>query len=631
MADGPLPLLHRAAIAYLAAPLGLWLLGWLRLEVAVPAAALLAAGLWRTLSGPWRTARPSRTAAVLVLASLALVALTPAGGILVDATFLNWPTHRGVLLDLVRGRWPAYLPDYLGNGPLLLRYYLGWYLPPALAARATGVASLDWAVPLWTWLGLALFALLAARPYQTLRAALIAVAVLFFFNGLDPLDDRLAALLEAFADAPAPAESLHYDSFYWMFHSGPQHAATAGLGTLLLLQLRNHPRFLGAGGVVWTTCAFWSPIAALGLAPLAAASLVRRGRLRATLSWQNAAALPLAGLVALYLAGGEVGFPRAWVWNLWEDPWHLAARLALLYATEFLVVAVLVWRAAPATAREPCFVAALVALLAAPLFFYGTNPYSEWTVKFSLAAQVAVAYCAAWVLAGRSPKALGATTAPTHGGAGLLAAVPAQALGMRPRRGRSVAYWLLAGALVVGAVPMLRTMARSRFHPVAHEWTGESLITDVRWDFVRQRTASKLPRLLAVVLRGPHSAAGGLGARVIEARYDLHLDGRSRLVYARRDCDLESELRTWLFLEVHYDDADRLPWRSNRPPWDEWTVRASHDGRERLLMRLEPRHFKDGGCIAGARLRSDGPIRIRTGQLGVGGRTLWEAEARLNE
>ena len=60
--DGGLPLVHRLAVAYLAAPVAVWLLGWFQWWFGIPAAALLAASLWRALSGsgPTRLTPPRR-------------------------------------------------------------------------------------------------------------------------------------------------------------------------------------------------------------------------------------------------------------------------------------------------------------------------------------------------------------------------------------------------------------------------------------------------------------------------------------------------------------------------------------------------------------------------------------------
>lgn len=641
-ATGQLPLLHRAAIAYLALPLAVWLLGWFRLWVGVPAAVLLAAALWQTLSGSWRPAAPSRAVLVLLAASAALVGLAPVGGVFVDSAFFNWPVHRAVTLDLARTRWPVHLAQYAGDDPALLRYYLAWYLPPSLVARAVGEASLDWAVPAWTWVGAALTVLMAARSFPSLRTAAIGVAVVLFFNGLDPVEDRLLLVLERMTAASAAAHSPHYDSLFWMFYAAPQHFLSAGLGALLLLQLRNHPRFLVASGVVLSACAFWSTLVAFGLLPLFAAAIAGRARLRAALSWQNGAATVLAALVALYLASGEVRFPWAWAWTAWEGPW-LPGRLALLYATEWLLVVVLVWRIVPSVFRDPCFVAAIAVLLSAPLVYYeGHGDFSEWTVKFPLAAQVVVAYYAAWALAGRPGRLV-------------------RSLGPLRRR---AAWWALAAVLVVGAVPMWRTMARVRFEPISHAATEESHATEFAPYVHAQRTAANPSPLLSALLK--EAGPTDLGVRLVQSRYDIYLRGRNRLLYVRRNCDVEAEFGSWLFLDVRYAEDGGLPPRT-RPPWDSWIARPSPEtpanpgaqlGPDRgigpearpapeappgpeaqeLLFKplrrrppgpLGPPLLKDGTCIAAARLLGDGPVRLRTGQIAPGGRVMWTAEARV--
>jgi len=608
---GPLPLLHRAAIAYLALPVAVWLLGWFRAWIALPATALLAAALWRALSGSWRPSAPSRVAVAVLVAALVLVGLAPAGGVFVDSAFFNWPVHRAVTLDLARNGWPVRVAQYSGEGPLLLRYYLGWYLPPSLVAQAVGEASLDWAVPLWTWLGVALTLLLAARSLPSPRSAAIAVSVVLFFNGLDAVEDRILPLLEGIARAPPSPHSPHYDSPFWMFHAAPQHFLSAGLGALTALQLRNHPRFLAAAGIVLLACAFWSTLVAIGLLPVFAAAVAGRDRLRAAASWQNGAAAVLASLVALYLASGEVGFSWAWIWTLWDGPW-LWGRLAVLYVAEFLIVGVLVWRVMPSAVRDPCVLASVAVLFSAPLVHYqGLGDFSEWTVKFPLAAQVVVAYHAAWALVGRR---VGGATGPR-----------------RPPR-RSVARALLAAALVVGAVPMWRTMARVRFGPISYASTEESHVTEFAPYVLAQRTTAHPPPLLSALLREADPA--GLGVRLVRSRYDVHLRGRNRLVYVRRDCNAEAEIGGWLFLEVVRAGDGRPPPRSRRPPWDPWVARPSPEGRELLFTPLRRPSagmplLKGGSCIVAARLRGGRPLRIRTGQIGPGGRLMWTAEAQV--
>lgn len=167
-AEPELPVLHRAAIIYLALPVGIWLLGWFEWWFGIPATALLVAGLWPALSGSWRVSLNAASLALLLVA-LIWVMLTQAGGLL-DLNNGHLQTHRAAFLDLGRGPWPTYLTPYIHDEPPLLRYYLGWWMPPGLAGKWFGAWALNWAVPLWTWGGVALVTLLFARGGATVHS-----------------------------------------------------------------------------------------------------------------------------------------------------------------------------------------------------------------------------------------------------------------------------------------------------------------------------------------------------------------------------------------------------------------------------------------------------------------------------
>ena len=144
-ASEEIPVLHRLAIIYLMLPVLIWLVGWFEWWFGVPAAVLMALGLWQALrparashkwqvfSGALRSAlRP--TTVVLLLIALAWVMTTAAGGVF-DVHNPDWHKHRSILLDLGRGDWPtepvASLRDHL-NVPILMRHYLGYYMVPGL-------------------------------------------------------------------------------------------------------------------------------------------------------------------------------------------------------------------------------------------------------------------------------------------------------------------------------------------------------------------------------------------------------------------------------------------------------------------------------------------------------------------
>ena len=389
--DPALPMLHRLAVVYLMLPVVVWLVGWFEWWLGLPAAALLAGALRRPLSGPWRLRAPTPAeAAVLAVAALWVLA-TAAGGVFDPRNFFFYE-QRVTLLDLGRHPWPTYLPDplaawrpALAEGPPatppLLRYYLGWHMVPGLAAHWLGPAALNWAVPLWTWAGVALIALLFTRGRRG-RALVIALAVLVFFSGMTfaglPAIESRGWVEELIKNRdwypfltyePAILRSI---SLTATLKFSPHHLLAAGLYTLLCLHLCRQPRFLAVLGVLLAAAPFWSAFVAVGLLPLLVVVLWKNG-VRPLLSWPNLClAGPLFGLVVLYLTSGAMDMSQGWMWQRegyggWP---RLMRRLLFFFLTEFLLLAVLLEAVRPAVRREPFFIAAVATLLLLPLYWY---------------------------------------------------------------------------------------------------------------------------------------------------------------------------------------------------------------------------------------------------------------------
>ena len=120
---------QRLAILYLVLPVAVWLIGWFHWWLSLPAVCLIALSLRRPLMGTWKTS-PIPTTALLLVVALVFVVVTPAAGIF-EVNNFDWDKHRAVFLDLGREDWPVYFNTYY-DSPVLLRYYLGYYIVPGL-------------------------------------------------------------------------------------------------------------------------------------------------------------------------------------------------------------------------------------------------------------------------------------------------------------------------------------------------------------------------------------------------------------------------------------------------------------------------------------------------------------------
>ncbi len=627
-------MLHRLAILYVTLPLAIWLVDWFEWWVSVPLMALLALGLRPALSGSWRAGPPTLATLVLLLAALGWVMLTGAGNFL-DHDNYDWPTNRAIFLDLARGAragGPTVYPmPYLEAEPFLLRYYLGWYMVPGLAGRWLGPATLNWAVPLWTWAGTVLVALLFARGLPTWRAALLAAVILVFFSGMDALKvlayEGLPGGIEFFEerfgnrgiywrpDVWGPTR-LDHPGNMMTFRFKPLHIIVAGLALLLMMQLRRQARFLAVVGIVLAACVFWSALVSISLLVLACGLLVCNP-LRPFLTWQNLLVAPLfAAVLALYLTSGKTDFYSAWLWQVYDDRWLMARDVVILYLTEFLVLAVLLWRTEPAIFRDPFFLIAVGLLLLAPWLIYGRLDFSELSRHLLMPPVMALAYFAArsvvhFLLELRRPTMLGDRVWTWM-------ETPA-------RRGSPAALTGLIAVLGIGAVSSVYEVAQafSNVGMLRYERAQITLL-DRPLNSITQRVSTDVPDLLQLLLRTPDIERTGAetGELVVETgTFDVYLED-ARLVYVHRRCHILDDSRetrdtaAHIFLHLYAADVNDLPEKRRRYGFDNLDFTF-----EDLRLPVAGRN----ACIAVRNLPGYPIIEMKTGQHLPDAGRLWEA------
>ena len=631
-----LPILHRLTIVYLTLPVVIWLLGWFRWWLGIPATVLLVAGLWRTLGGSWRVL-PRPATLVMLLMALGWVLMTAAGG-LFDVNNADWVKHRATLTDLARYAWPVHLPDPLAaflspetraQPDALLRYYLGYYMVPGLAGHWFGPAALNWAVPLWTWGGVALLVLLFTQRFARTRAAIVAAVVLMGFSGMDFL-----RILVLSGEAVPLFDSAHIESDDFLLYRilyasnmaslmwAPQHFLAGGLYTMLLVQLRGQPRFLASSGLLLATCLFWSPFVAVGLLPFVAVLFLDNG-LRPFLHWQNFLAPPLAILLATYLTSGAAEIAQGWLWH--KSDWgELVRWLPVFYLTEFVVMSLLLWRCRPQMRGDRFFLASVTTLLMLPVYTFGY--FNDLGMRASLPALMVLCWYCADVVSNpaigpirRQPKSrTKRRKRPTARRAAKKN--PTDEAETRRNRTRAALVGLLVSLLVVGAVTPLHELTRAYENVGAFRY--QQMLTSISTSTPRPVWTSHVAADVPAVLRGVLKAREDTGRvesrweSVIRSEFDVYRNGKL-LLYTKTPCT-EEDLRPLFFVDVWPKHTRDLPEHRKRRGFEsflhaELRIYALWLGERCAAIRKLPEYEID---------------RVVTGQLAQGGR-IWRGEFSL--
>jgi hypothetical protein len=294
--------LYRITFLYLLIPFIIFCVGWLRLAVMIPVVALILAAAFQLLRhAPEVEIEYSRKLLLwLLFFTGAWVFLSGVGGY----AFQNWDHHwrNAVLRDLIAYDWPVFYarPE---KGPItMLVYYVGYWLPAALAGKLFGWKFATFVLYVWTWLGVLLVVVHLHRKLKT--SMLNAALLLIFFSGMDALGSLLFAaeyptLWPPIQHLEIWAGNLQYSSFstqlFWVFNQ----AVPAWLCCILILE-SNSLLFDQSQRAslqpdqkvfIWSLCFFFAPLASIGLFPYLCIEWLRGRDFK--LLFKNLSLLPL--------------------------------------------------------------------------------------------------------------------------------------------------------------------------------------------------------------------------------------------------------------------------------------------------------------------------------------------------
>jgi hypothetical protein len=435
-----LDLLDRVAIAYLALPLVIFVLGWLELWAALPLVACIAYAL-KPLIGPKpvQGVRLPVTPMQLVLAVSVGIGWTvfAGGGHLLFAN-PDWHIRDAVLHDLVISRWPVGYGLLDGNESVL-RAPLAYYLPAALVGKLAGLPMAHMAMALWTAAGATLFLLqvLSLTPSRASTAVMV-VLIVVLFSGFDIIGCLLnyGGCFRANWDIAMHLEwwagNYQYSSMTTQLFWVPNHALGGWLTIGLLFRDGRETPLESLLPIIVVAATLWSPLSALGVVPFVLWKVISTALHERSLRFLEprvwAPALIVGLVIAAYLVLDASGIPKGL--SVSAQGAGPATDDLLRLAQFFLLEAGLIGFAILVIRPSSQVVLALVILALLPLAYFG--PGNDLVMRASIPSLAVLAIGACLAL---SRKTL---------------------IGSMVRK-----KWLLACLLVIGAVTPIQEFARA--------------------------------------------------------------------------------------------------------------------------------------------------------------------------
>jgi len=314
--------LRWVSMLYLALPWAIFFAGWLSPLWASAACALLLGGLvyfWRDgydVAGSFTAAlRRCRLREVALIGLIVVLCMMLSGVGGVGRQVNDYVKHNAVLLALVEHPWPVVFDrSALYDQPTALVYYIGYYLPGALAGKVGGWALCQLVMVVWTAIGVALSFAWMARLAGRYRV--LAVVVLLMAGGWD----LLGHVLPISADASLTTPSMDWWSGLFCYDSGfvsllwtPQHTLIGWLAPALAIDQLERRSDAGHQFFIAALAAMWSPFVMLGMMPLIAAGLIRGGwRGLGVTDWLVGPVLVLIAGLYFKTRGGELPLEPMW-------------------------------------------------------------------------------------------------------------------------------------------------------------------------------------------------------------------------------------------------------------------------------------------------------------------------------
>lgn len=379
------------SLIYLLCPYLLFVVGWLRPQLAVIVGIIVVFASIRVLgdvarqpaAGLVRNRQDLLAVAAVALSALLWVGLSGTGGI----GYQNYDLLKDntVLKDLVSRSWPVTYAAQEGEPPHVLDYYIAIYLLPAFVGKSLGWVAANLSLFIETYVGVLMGMLWFLRAVRT-RRLLAAMLIFIFASGLDIVGLMLIGTPFTLGDhIEFWAETWQYSSNTTLAFWVPQQAIVGWIVTGIIMCYSTQRAAAGSMLFIAATGILWSPTVTIGALALATATALLSARkdVRRVLTLQTtvgvlALLLPV-GL--MYLANAYYVDPRAadtaggrgqFIWQYYDIA-HRWPKLVLFEVLQFglFFAAVTAARSRAHVQEWALFAAAIATLVALPVYRYG--------------------------------------------------------------------------------------------------------------------------------------------------------------------------------------------------------------------------------------------------------------------
>lgn len=403
--------IETSSIVYLAAPLLLFFAFFIRISLAIPACLFITFCLiniaCKTNWHPLHRFSPQ----VFYALSLAATWLWLAGNFGELTQNSDWIKHYALLNYLAMHPWPAVATVDGLDGQWVVRYSLGWYIVPAFALKYLNPHAQRLISGIWSLIGLFLFFRMLLTLISGRRAKIITPLIFIVFSGADVIGTALTHFrmgpiyhLEWWNGWIEYGSSM--TSLFWV----PQHAIAVWLGIAMLMRQDRIPTLSPYLIFLFSAIAFWSPFAAIGLAPFGAWLMWQNGVRKTVLNWRPIVTVML--LIAplfLYFSASSGQIPHGFIWTsanrcvsgVTGAPCFSWTSYLLFIAVEFAVPTIILLLAR--TRYKAMLIIAATSLLLIPLYRLGAS--NDFGMRVSMAGLAVIAILSGEVISTGPPAA----------------------------------------------------------------------------------------------------------------------------------------------------------------------------------------------------------------------------------